>query len=143
MALPDAPKALQAKRPFVDSQTGMLTAEGQAFLEGMHRQWCAGHVIVPCLATGKNEIILEPEIQAEGGFAYVDGIAYCFAAAETSDGPVTAFVRTGKYGDLATIKAFVDAGANQADSGDIVAGSIYLFVYHSTLDAGGGGFVAK
>lgn len=128
--------------PIVDIQTGCLTEHGlqllsqiQGFIVGMNR-------ITPCNATGKNVVTLTPLDASPLIEKYVDYEIYSFAAAQTSDGSVTATV-VPRDGALGTLKVFKNDGAAQAGAGDLVANSVYLLVYADHLDSSAGGFVIK
>lgn len=142
MAKNSAPNRPRANLPFVDRE-GRFTKDGLSTIDQMWRQIAAGFVMVPCTATGTNLIVLTPILSVEGGLSYGNYMTWVAVAAATSTGAVTAKVMTTQYGDLATIKVFTGNGATQANSGDIVAGSLYLWIYNSALDSGAGAFVLK
>jgi len=138
MAQNQAPNRPLHNFPFVDARTGNLTQQGLAVLEQLWRQVAAGFVVVPCTAAGTNVITLTPTLHAEGARTYADHMVFAAVAANTTTG-----LATGKVGTLATIKVYKTDGAAQATTGDIVADSLYLFVYNSALDGGAGGLVLK
>lgn len=138
MAQDFAPEAPRNNVPFVDPQSGLLTPAALDMLQQLWRQVVAGFVIVPCRATGKNTITLSPLLHQEGKSSYGNHMAFSFAAAQTSDGNVTLGV-----GSLGALKAYKTNGAAQATTGDVVAGSLYVAMYLSSLDSGAGGFVLK
>lgn len=142
MGLSRAPNRPQAHLPFVNPKTGALLPAGLHVLDEMWRQLAGGFVVVPCTATGKNLIVLTPTLTAEGAKLYANYMVFAAVAAQTSDGAVTGYVTNGTT-PLATLKIYKTNGAAQAGAGDIVAGSLYLFVYNSALDSAAGGLVAK
>lgn len=147
MTIPADAKATPLPKPdglpqFVDPQTGQLTQHGVQLVAAIRDYVNAGNRIIPCSASGKNVITLTPNDATPFLEKYIDHEVFAFAAVETSDGTVTATV-VPKTGTLDTIKVYVDDGATQATSGDVVADSVYLAVYASHLDAGAGGLVLK
>lgn len=132
-----SPNRPRKEYPFIDKE-GQLTDFGFQHLEQMWRQVAAGFVIVPCSASGTNAITLTPTLHSEGSRAYGNYMTFCAVAAATSTGLVTASV-----GALGFLKVYKTAGAAQATVGDIVSGSLYLFIYNSALDSAAGGFVLK
>jgi hypothetical protein len=144
-----------ASVPAVDPRTGNYTNP-----ELMRQQKARNYVvgagrIIPCSCStptspaDPNALTLTPNGSGgedgegpllEGDYKFGD--VFLFWADATSDGPVTATV-VPKKGTLPTLKAYVDAGANQADSGDVVSGSVYMAVYAPHLDTNAGGFVLK
>lgn len=127
---------------FVDITTGCLTEHGlqlmaqyRNFMVGMNR-------ITPCNASGTNVITLTPLDASPLIEKYADYEVFSFVAANTSSGAVTMTV-VPRDGALATLKAYVSNGATQANTGDVVAGSLYLAIYNDALDSGAGGFVLK
>lgn len=136
MAQGKAPNRVQRNAGFVDPRTGLLTEIGYQHLDQMWRQVAAGHVIVPCTVTGKNDIVLTPTLHKEGGVVLADGMTFRFVAAETSDAAVTI-----KVADQTARKAYVVV--TQAAAGDVVAEAVYLAVYNSAFDTGAGGFSVK
>ena len=135
MAQETAPAAPRLIGTFVD-QDGRLTRDGMVVLEQMWRQVVAGFVIVPCQASGTNAITLTPTMHEEGGRSYADHMAFAAPAVNTSTDVVTAAVA-----DLPELKVYKNGGADRAGSGDVVASSLYLFVYYAELDGGNGGLV--
>lgn len=126
---------------FVD-ENGLLTEHGlqlltqwREFMVGMNR-------IIPCNASGTNVITLAPLASAPLIEKYVAYEAFSFTAANTSTGDVTATVEP-RTGTLATLKVYIDDGASQAGSGDVVQNSVYLLLYADHLDGGAGGLVLK
>lgn len=132
---PDRPqRALQ----FVDSRTGLLTEFGFNILDQIWRQVAAGYVTVPCTAAGTNVIVLTPRLHKEGSAAIADNMGFSFRAGATSTGDVTLGV-----GAQTPVKAYKDAGATQATTGDVVNGSFYVAYFVQALDAGAGAYVLK
>jgi hypothetical protein len=127
---------------FVDPDTGILTtfgvlmlSEWRDFISGMGR-------VIPCEASGTNIISLTPFTSAPKPKRYNSHDIFVAKAAGSSSGLVTATVVPEK-GTLDTLKVYKTAGAAQATTGDVVADSLYLFVYADYLDGGAGGFVLK
>ncbi len=87
-----------------------------------------------CTATGTNTITLSPLSNQPTVAAYTNQQIFDFAAAASSNGPVTVQV-----GSLASLPLYLIGGA-QAASGDITISTPYLIQYLSTLNTGGGGF---
>lgn len=138
-----APSPPQRTFQFIDIQTGMLTDYGINFLEGLWRQIAPGFPIIPCdFSMAANVITLTPQLDEEGGHTYATGLGYWALANATSTGDLTAKVKKGTT-TLSTIKVLKTAGAAQATTGDIVSGSVYLFIYHEALDGGAGALVLK
>lgn len=146
MAIPTAAKpvpldALDSDTPIVDPNTGVPTL---AFLNLMQK-WrsynLAGNRLIPCIATGKNIITLTPFDASPllTGYKAYDRFVAC--AAQTSDGAVTATV-VPQNGTLGTLKVYVDA-TTQAGAGNVVADTLYDFVYAPHLDSDAGGFFIK
>lgn len=138
--MPDvtAPQRPRRGMPLIDPKTGEFTDYGFTMLDRLWRQVGAGHVIIPCTASGTNLITLTPNLHKEGAAAYGDHMTFAAVAAHTTTGVVTALV-----GSLATLKVFKTAGAAQATTGDIVINCFYLFCYVAALDGAAGGFVLK
>lgn len=131
----------QDSLPFVD-ETGRLTETGRAmlqewrdFISGMSR-------VFPCTATGTNVISLTPVTTSPVPDDYHNFDIFAAKAVNTSSGAVTGTVVPRK-GSLATLKVYKSNGATQAGVGDIVSGSVYLFVFADHLDSGAGGLIAK
>jgi hypothetical protein len=128
--------------PVIDIKTGCFTEHGLTvfntwynFIVGMNR-------VTPCNATGTNVVTLTPLDSSPLVKAYADYEIYTFVAANNSTGAVTMTV-VPRDGALATLKAYIDGGSTQANSGDITAGRLYFAIYNDALDAGAGGFVLK
>lgn len=132
----DAPSQPTDLIQLVDPKTGRLTTDGLELLNAGWRHYVAGYVVVPCEASGKNAIILTPELHEEGAATYAEGMSFTFSAEQTSDGAVTIAL-----GSLDVLKAYITNGSVQAGTGDLVAGLYYLGIYVPTLDAGNGGIV--
>jgi hypothetical protein len=128
--------------PFIDIKTGSLSEHGNQLLSAWYNFIVGMNRTTPCNATGTNVISLTPLDASPLISAYVDYEIYSFVAANTTSGAVTMTV-VPKSGTLATLKAYVGDGATQANTGDIVAGSLYLAIYNAALDSAAGGFVIK
>lgn len=138
-----APSPPQRTFQFVDIQTGTLTEYGISFLEGLWRQLAPGFPIIPCdFSMAANVITLTPQLDEEGAHTYATGLGYWALANANSSGDLTGRVKSGTK-ELSTIKILKTAGAAQATTGDIVSGSVYLFLYHAALDGGAGALVLK
>ncbi len=131
-----------ASVPFVDPETGLLTSHGVQLLSAWWNFMVGGNRVIPTSATGKNVVTLTPNDASPMIEKYLDYEVFVAAAAETSDGSVTATV-VPKTGVLDTLKVYVDGGSTQAGSGDVVADRLYLWIYADHLDSGAGGFVLK
>lgn len=139
---PFGPTALRREAPFIDPKSGRLSDHGLLFLEQFWRQMSAGFPVVPVTITGTNDLTLTPTLGGEGAASYGNYMAWVGVAANTSSGAVTAHVASASK-TLATLKVFKTNGAAQAGAGDIVAASLYVFIFNSALDTAAGGFVAK
>lgn len=139
---PIGPTALRHETAFIDPRSGRLSDHGKMFLEQMWRQLSAGFPIVPVTITGTNDLTLTPTLGGEGAASYGNYMAWVGVAANTSTGAVTGHVASDSK-TLATVKIYKTAGAAQAGAGDLVAGSLYLFIYNSALDTSAGGLVLK
>lgn len=131
-----------AQVPFVDPETGILTAHGLQLLSSWREAIVGANRVIPCSASGTDVVTLTPNEAAPLIEKYVDYEVFIAAAAETSTGDVTATV-VPRTGALDTLKVYVDSGATQATAGDIVQNSVYLWIYADHLDGGAGGFVLK
>src|SRR3990167_5544253 len=138
MAQDKAQNRLRRDEPLIDPRTGILTPFGFSVIDQIWRQVAAGFVTVPCTATGTNAIVLTPTLHKEGGLVLADHMAFSFEAVATSSGLVTV-----QLAEQTALKGYVGNGATQANTGDVVDGSLYLALYLSTLDGGAGGFVLK
>lgn len=125
---------------FVDPDTGALSNHGVTLLSQWHANMVGTSRLIPCTASGKNLITLEPLAPSPSIAKYTAFDTFQFVAAVTSDGPVTATV-VPQSGTLITLKVFKTNGSAQADSGDVVAGLFYKAAYVDTLDSGNGGLV--
>lgn len=128
--------------PFIDLQTGCLTAHGLQLLSQYYSFMVGMNRLTPCNATGKNLITLTPLAASPLIEKYVDYEVFTFVAEQSSDASVTMTV-VPKNGVLATLKAYKTNGSAQAGSGDIVAGSLYFAIFNDALDTAAGGFVVK
>ena len=128
--------------PIVDPDTGLLTQHGAQLLDE-YRSFMSGMArVISCDATGTNVISLTPVSTAPKPKRYNSHDIYVARAAGSSSGVVTATV-VPENGTLATLKVYKTNGAAQATTGDVVADSLYLFIYAEHLDGGAGGFVLK
>jgi hypothetical protein len=128
--------------PFVDIKTGSLSEHGSQLMNAWYNFIVGMNRITPCNATGTNVVTLTPLDASPLISSYVDYEIYSFVAANTSSGAVTMTI-VPRSGTLATLKAYISDGATQANTGDIVAGSLYLAIYNAALDSAAGGFVVK
>lgn len=128
--------------PFVDPQTGNLSAHGLQLLNQYYNFIVGMNRLTPCNASGTNVITLTPLSSSPLITGYVDYEVYTFVAANGSTGSVTMTV-VPTTGALATLKAYKTNGSSQAGNTDIVAGSLYFAIYNDALDSGAGGFVIK
>jgi len=128
--------------PFIDPTTGVLSEHGNQLLSAWYNFMVGMNRTAPCNATGTNVITLTPLDASPLIKAYADYEIYSFVAANTTTGAVTMTV-VPRDGTLATLKAYISDGATQANTGDIVAGSLYLAIYNAALDSAAGGFVIK
>ncbi len=132
----------QSSIPIVDPDTGVLTAHGMQMLQ-QFRDFMSGSCrVIPCDASGQNVISLTPVATAPKIRGYRSHDIFVARAAQNSTAAVTMTV-VPDVGTLDTLKLYKSAGAAQAGSGDVVADSLYLFVYAEHLDSGAGGFVLK
>lgn len=138
MAIPRPLASVQ----IIDPDTGRLTTEGVKLFSTWHNFLVGTSRVIPCTATGTNAITLTPIEPAPGIEGYADHDVFVATAANTTTGVVTATV-VPRTGALATLKVYKTDGAAQATTGDLVANSVYLFVYASHLDSAAGGFVRK
>lgn len=148
MTIPAEAKATPLPKPdglpqFVDPETGQLTQHGVQLLAAIRDWMNGGNRVIPCSAsTTSNVITLTPNDATPFLEKYIDHEVFVFAADATSTGTVTATVVT-RTGTLSTLKVYVSGGSTQANTGDVVAGRLYLAIYNSALDGGAGGFVLK
>lgn len=131
-----------ASVPFIDVTTGILSEHGTQLLNAYYNFIVGMNRVTPCNASGTNVITLTPLTASPLIEKYVDFEIYSFVAANTTNGAVTMTV-VPKNGVLTTLKAYKSSGATQANTGDIVAGSLYLAIYNDALDTAAGGFVIK
>lgn len=141
-AKPQPIDALDTNAKIVDPRTGFPTMYFAQLMQKWRANNLAGCRVIPCNAVGKNVITLTPFDASPllDGYRVYD--RFTAFADLTSDGAVTATV-VPTNGTLATLKVYKSAGAAQAGSGDVVAGSLYDFIYADHLDSGNGGFVLK
>lgn len=148
MAIPTAWAAdpiapLNANIRMVDPKTGLPTAEFLLAYQNLLTANNAGNRVIPCSAsTAANLITLTPNDASPLLKGYRDYDIFVFVADAASTGNVTARVMPAT-GNLPTLKVFKTNGAAQATTGDIVSGSLYLFVVADAFDAGNGGFILK
>jgi hypothetical protein len=148
MAIPTAYRptpvpALDGNVPIVDPQTGLPTIQFLQAYDRFRTYVNGGNRVIPCSAsTTSNKITLTPNDAMPLLEGYRDFEVFVFVADATSSGDVTATV-VPLTGTLDTLKVFIDDGATQATTGDIVSGSLYAFYFNDALDSAAGGFVAK
>ena len=134
---------LDGNVPIVDPKTGLPTMQFLQAYERFRNYVNAGNRVIPCSAsTTSNKITLTPNDASPMIEGYRDYEIFVAIADATSDGDVTATV-VPKTGVLDTLKVFKTDGAAQATTGDIVSGSLYLFVFGDPYDSAAGGFVLK
>ena len=121
---------------------GTLTPHGQQLLTQWHDFVVGMGRVIPCSASGTNVITLTPNDASPLIEKYVFGDIFVFTAAASSSGVVTGTV-VPKTGALATLKVYATDGAAQATTGDIIANSVYMWLYAPHLDTNVGGFVLK
>lgn len=138
MAQTTAPNHPHGRAGFVNPETGALTQYGLSFLQQLWRQVAPGFTVIPCTASGTDQITLTPDLHEEGAETYANGLIFVAAAAATSTAAVTA-----RAGELDYLPVYIGDGASQAGAGDVVLNRVLLWVYHSTLNGGNGGFVLK
>lgn len=92
-------------------------------------------VAIPSIASGQNIIALTPIGNAPTLSAYTRFNTFAFKAAATSSAPVTA-----SFASLATLPVYKSDGTTQVGANDILTGGLYLLIYDSSLNTGGGGF---
>jgi len=93
---------------------------------------------IPCAAAGQNVIALTPFTNTPTITSYPDlAPSFVFAAAQTSNGAVTANVSL-----VGARNVYKWNGSTQCGSGDIVAGLVYKLTPLLALNSGLGGFVA-
>lgn len=128
---------------FVD-ENGRLTEEGHSLLL-QFREFINGcGRVIPCaleMAVNTAVLTIPPSGPVVSG--YKDFDIFVGVADATSTGAVTATVVTRAGASLSELKVFKSNGAAQAGLGDIVSGSLYLFVFADHLDSGAGGLVLK
>lgn len=132
---------ISAGLQFVD-ENGRLTQYAAQCLTQWREYIVGANRVVPCNASGTNVVELTPLDSGPLIEKYVDHEIFVFNAANTSTGDVTATV-VPRTGTLATLKVYVDDGATQATTGDVIQNCIYLAIYASHLDGGLGGLVLK
>lgn len=116
---------------------GRLTSPAALVLDSMWRNTAPGFPIVPCQAvTTGNVIALTPILTDEGGVNVDDHMAFAFVADASISGAGTVTI-----GQAGTYKLYVNDGATQATTGDVVSGRLYLGVFNQALDTGAGGLV--
>lgn len=97
----------------------------------------AGFSVIPCSATGLNDIELAPFADAPIVTQYSDlSPLFTFMATQTSSGNVTLNVS-----GLGAHPAFKNNGTAPAGANDVVAGGIYRAAFLTALNGGAGGFV--
>lgn len=136
MARDQAPVAPRESVQIANPRTGLATEPGLEILRQLWRQICAGFVIVPCSASGKNTVTLTPRLHEEGASNLGDGMGFIYEAEQTSDGDMSI-----TFGAIGTFNLYKANGATRATTGDHVDGSVYRVHYWDSLNAGAGGFV--
>lgn len=92
---------------------------------------------IPCACAGQNTLSLTPFSNTPTISSYPDlAPSFVFAAAQTSNGAVTANVNLAGGRNV-----YKWQGAQQCGSGDIVAGQVYRLTPLLALNGGAGGFV--
>jgi len=135
--------APSSRVPFVDiKNNGILTNHGVQLLQGLVQFINGMNRLTPCSVSGTNILTLTPNPVFPFIEKYVDFEVYTFVAVATSTSLVTATI-VPEVGALDTLRVYKDNGATQANSGDIVSGSLYFLIYNDGLDGGNGGFVLK
>lgn len=126
-----------------DPKTGLPTQEFLLAYQNLLAYNNAGNRVIPCSASSASNVItLTPNDAAPQLKGYRDYDIFVFVADAGSTGPVTA-TAVPKNGTLATLKVYKTDGAAQADTGDIVSGSLYLLVVADAFDSANGGFILK
>lgn len=141
-AYPDRIVAPISQLPWVDPDTGIPTNTAQQFLQQLHGFLVGINRIIPCNASGTNEIeltVLSPSPQID---AYADFDTYGFIAVANSTGSVTAKLVTAD-GTFLTLPVYKSNGGTQAGSGDVVSGRQYFLTYVDSLNGASGGFVLR
>lgn len=92
-------------------------------------------VAIPTLASGQNIIALTPIGNAPTLSGYTRFNTFTFKAVATSSAPVTA-----SFASLASLPVYKSDGTTQVAANDILTGGLYLLIYDSGLNSGGGGF---
>jgi hypothetical protein len=122
---------------------GTITLQGSEFLDEIRNFISGMSRVIPCeLAGTANLLSLTPLQTAPRPKRYNSYDIYVARTILTSTGSVYATV-VPEVGTLETISVYKDNGTAQADTGDVVADSLYLFVYADYLNGGAGGFVLK
>ncbi len=125
---------------FVNSETGALSEHGVQLLNNWYNSIVGMNRVTPCNASGTNVITLTPLTASPLIEKYSDYELYAFKAENTSTGAVTMTVAP-KTGTLATLKVYKQGGLNQAGTGNVNSGRMYLALYADYLDSGAGGFI--
>lgn len=112
-----------------------LTSAQMSFLDNMFG-YVSGFGFVPCTAAGTNTIALTPNANTPAIAAYGNYQGYTFVAAGNSTGSVTVNVN-----GVGALPLYVAGGGSQAGNGSISGNVLYMIVYNSALNSGGGGFV--
>lgn len=119
---------------------GILTGPAMQFLQNLHDRLNGLTPIVSCECTGTNVLTLTPVRPSPLVDKYTSYTGFAFVGANTSTGTMTGFVDL-PSGPLATIKVYINRGATQASTNDVIAGSFYVAFFVDSLDGGNGGFV--
>jgi hypothetical protein len=99
-------------------------------------QQIAQCVVIPCTATGTNNISLTANANGPPVTVYNNYALFSFVAANTSTGSCQLQVAS-----IGLLNLYTPGGTVQASTGSIVAGSYYVVAYQSQLNTGAGGFV--
>jgi hypothetical protein len=99
-------------------------------------QQIAQCVVIPCTASGTNNISLVANANGPPVTAYNNYALFSFVAVNTSTGNCQLQVAS-----IGLLNLYNPGGTAQAGSGAIVAGAYYVVAYQSQLNTGAGGFV--
>lgn len=138
----EATELLSGKLPIVDPNTGLPTTYLLRLFQALRDDTLGAARLIPCSASGTNVLTLTPNEVSPLLQGYRDYDGFIFVAVNDSTGAVTATVAP-KIGTLATLKVYIDDGATQAGSGDVVADCLYIAFFADHLDSGAGGLVLK
>lgn len=132
--------------PFIEvnpvTGAGVLTQQAVEFLRQLRDYVSGMSRVIPCDASGTNTISLTPTSGAPQIQRYNSHDIFVARVVATSTGDVSATV-VPEHGTMSTLPVYKAAGVTRATTGDVVADSLYLFVFADYLNAGAGGFVLK